>query len=142
MLNFLVYLPWLTLCLFPGVPSLIKPKDLMQGKLFQRCTHILYCSVLSLGSNVKTWRMSKPDMGSIFHINNQTNTEASILVYKFRPEKTGFNMYAEYTQLQLTFLALHSWELPSFRMKNWGKKTCKVHHCFTSRASLYAIIAI
>ena len=24
---------------------------------------------------------------------------------KFRPERTGFNMYAEYTQLQLTFLA-------------------------------------
>ena len=38
-----------------------------------------------------------------------TNTDASILVYKFRPERTGFNMYAEYTQLQLTFLALHSW---------------------------------
>ena len=35
------------------------------------------------------------------------DTEASILVYKFRPERTGFNMYAEYTQLQLTFLALH-----------------------------------
>ena len=32
--------------------------------------------------------------------------DASILVYKFRPERTGFNMYAEYTQLQLTFLAL------------------------------------
>ena len=69
--------------------------------------------------------MSKPDMGSSFHINNQTNTEASILVYKFRPEKTGFNMYAEYTQLQLTFLALHSWGLPSFRMKNWGEKPVK-----------------
>ena len=37
----------------------------------------------------------------------QTNTDASILVYKFRPERTGFNMYAEYTHLQLTFLALH-----------------------------------
>ena len=36
----------------------------------------------------------------------KTNTDASILVYKFRPERTGFNMYAEYTQLQLTFLAL------------------------------------
>ena len=73
MLNFLVYLPWLTLCLFPGVPSLIKPNDLMQGKLFQRCTHILYCSVLSLGVNVNTRRTSKPDMGSIFHKNNQWN---------------------------------------------------------------------
>ena len=36
----------------------------------------------------------------------KTNTDASILVYKFRPERTGFNMYAEYTQPQLTFLAL------------------------------------
>ena len=34
------------------------------------------------------------------------NTDASILVNKFRPERTGFNMYAEYTQLSLTFLAL------------------------------------
>ena len=40
----------------------------MQGKLFQKCTHLLYCSVLSLGANVNTRRMSKPDMGSIFHI--------------------------------------------------------------------------
>ena len=41
-------------------------KVLMQGKLFQRCTHLLYCSVLSLGCNLNTRRM--PDMGSIFHI--------------------------------------------------------------------------
>ena len=32
--------------------------------------------------------------------------DASILVYEFRPERTGFNMYAEYTQPQLTFLSL------------------------------------
>ena len=37
------------------------------------------------------------------------NTDASILVHKFCPERTGFNMYAEYTQHQLTFLALHPW---------------------------------
>jgi len=43
----------------------------MQGKLFQSCTHLLYCSVLSLGGNVNTRRMLKPDMGSIFHIKNQ-----------------------------------------------------------------------
>ena len=36
------------------------------------------------------------------------NTDASILVYKFRPERTGFNMYVEYMRPQLTFLALHS----------------------------------
>ena len=40
----------------------------MQGTLFQKCTHLLYCSVLSLGGNVNTRRMSKTDMGSIFHI--------------------------------------------------------------------------
>ena len=34
------------------------------------------------------------------------DTDASILVYKYRPEKTGFNMNAEKTQQQLTFLAL------------------------------------
>ena len=37
------------------------------------------------------------------------NTDASVIVYKFRPERTGFNMYTEYTQSQLTFLALHPW---------------------------------
>ena len=30
----------------------------------------------------------------------------AIIVYKFRPEKTDFNMYAEYMELQLAFLAL------------------------------------
>jgi len=40
----------------------------MQGELFQRCTQILYCSVLSLGGNVNTRQISKPDMGSIFRI--------------------------------------------------------------------------
>ena len=40
----------------------------MQGKLFQRCAHLLYCSVLSLGGNVNTRLMLQPDMGSIFHI--------------------------------------------------------------------------
>ena len=34
------------------------------------------------------------------------NTDASILVYKFLQERTGFNMYAECTRPQLTFLAL------------------------------------
>jgi len=108
-------------------------KVLIQGKLFQKCTHLLYCSVLSLGGNVNTRRMSKHDMGSISHIKyqcnilvignyyvNYQNYQNSILltsldtkrtlmlnlVYKFCPKRTGFNMYAEYTQLQLTFLAL------------------------------------
>ena len=32
-------------------------------------------------------------------------SDAVILVYEFRPERTGFNMYAEQTRPQLTFLA-------------------------------------
>ena len=39
---------------------------LNQGKLFQRCTHFLYCSVPSLGGKINTIRMSQPDMESIF----------------------------------------------------------------------------
>ena len=45
---------------------LILCKVLMEGKLFQRCTHFLYCSVLSLDGKVNTRRMSQPDMESIF----------------------------------------------------------------------------
>ena len=48
--------------------ELVNRKDVRQGKLFQKCTHLLYCSVLSLGGNVNTRRMSQPDMESIFHI--------------------------------------------------------------------------
>jgi len=71
-------------------------KDLMQGKLFQRCTHLLYCSVLPLGGNVNTRRMSKPDMGSIFQINNQWN----ILVIG--------NYYANYQNYQNSMLLTFS----------------------------------
>ena len=94
----------------------------------------MYCSVLSLGGKVNTRRISQPDMGPIFHIKKsmkysgyrklscelpklsklnafillgyKSNTDASILFYKLRSERTGFNMHAEYTQLQSTFLAL------------------------------------
>ena len=54
-------------------PFLVSRKVIMQGKLFQRCMHLLYWSVLSLGGNVNTRRMSQPDMGSIVHIKNQWN---------------------------------------------------------------------
>ena len=47
----------------------------------------------------------------------QTNTDASFFVYKFRPERTGFNMYAEYTQLQLPFLALVPWSYEDLTVK-------------------------
>ena len=48
-------------------------KVIIQGKLFQRWAHLLHCSVLSLGGNVNTRRMPKPNMGSVFHIKNQWN---------------------------------------------------------------------
>ena len=62
---------FLDLNLLYNILLLLFIKDVMQGKLFQKCTHLLYCSVLSLGGNVNPRRMSKPDMGSLFHINNQ-----------------------------------------------------------------------
>ena len=81
----------------------------------------MYCSVLSLGGKVNKRRMSKPDMGSIYHLQIKsikysgqrkllcelsklskcnafnllgyyTNTDTPVLVYKFRPERTGFNV--------------------------------------------------
>ena len=67
----------------------------MQGKLFQRCT-LLYCSVLSLGGNVNTKRMSQPDMGSIFQIKNQWN----ILVIE--------NYYVNYQNYQNSMLLTFS----------------------------------
>ena len=103
-------------------------KIIMQEKLFQRCTHLVYCSVLSLGGNVNTRRMSKPDMGSIVHIKNQWNilgignyyvnyqNHQNLMLLTFSDtkrtpmylflftnsstERTGFNMYAVYTQMQ------------------------------------------
>ena len=40
----------------------------------------------------------------------ELNTDAYFLVYNHRPERTGFNMYAENTQQQFTFLALLTWK--------------------------------
>ena len=64
--------------------------------------------------------MSKSDMGSFFHINIINEIFWSLLISSdtkrtLRPERTGFNMYSEYTQLQLTFLALHSLVMRNFQ---------------------------
>ena len=56
-----VYSPWVT-------DYNVLLKVIMQGKLFHWCTHLLFCSVLSIGGKVNTRRMSKSDMGSIFYI--------------------------------------------------------------------------
>ena len=69
----------------------------MQGELFQRCTHFLYCSVLSLGGKVNTRRMKQPDMESIF---------TKLILEIFWSARTGFKLYAGYKRPQLTFLAL------------------------------------
>jgi len=42
-------------------------------KVISETYAFLYWSVLSLGRNVNTRRLTKPDMGSIFHIKNQWN---------------------------------------------------------------------
>ena len=52
-----------------------------------------------------------------------TNTDAPILVHKFRPERTGFNMYAENTQL--TFLALQPCNYVTIEMYRMG---CPLHN--------------
>ena len=51
-------------------------------------------------------------LNSFIPLGYQKNTDASSLVYKYHPERTGFNMYAENTQQQLTFLTL----LPCFNL--------------------------
>ena len=113
----------------------------MQGKLFQKCTHLLYCSVLSLGGNVNTKRMSKPDMGSIFHIKNQwiilvignyyvnyqnyqnlmplssTNTKRTLmhlLLFQIPPKENWFQYVRRVYSTAITFFALHTWCRISF----------------------------
>ena len=99
----------------------------MQGRLFQRCTHLLYCSVLYKtdveachgihfshkismkysGHRKLLCELTKFSKLNVFILlGYQSNTDVSILVYKPRPERTGFNMYSESTHQQLTFLAL------------------------------------
>ena len=47
----------------------ILPKT--QRSCDQKCTHLMYRSVRSLGGNVNTRRMLQPVVGSIFDIKNQ-----------------------------------------------------------------------
>ena len=110
------------------------PKVLMQGNLFQRCTHFLYCSILSLGGKVNTRRTHTAWHGINFHKNNLWNILAlgnyyvnfqnyqnSMLLTSSDTRRTLMHLflftnsawrelkrtvYAEYTRLQLCFLAL------------------------------------
>ena len=47
---------------------------------------------------------------------NKTNTDASILVYKVRPERTGFNMYAEYTRPHINFPCISTLKKAMFKL--------------------------
>ena len=110
------------------------PKVLMQGNLFQRCTHFLYCSILSLGGKVNTRRTHTAWHGINFHKNNLWNIltlgnyyvnfqnyQNSMLLTSSDTRRTLMHLflftnsawrelkrtvYAEYTRLQLCFLAL------------------------------------
>ena len=68
-----MYIEFIEYIKFIEYIEFIEYKVIMQGKLFQSCTHLLYCSVMSLGGNVNAIRMSKPNIGSIFFIKNQLN---------------------------------------------------------------------
>jgi len=88
----------------------------MQGKLFQRCTHFLYCSVLSLGGKVNTRHFQNYQLnafilradtrGTLMHLFLFTNSAQRELV-------SICTLYAEYTQPQSTFFALVPWRCVS-----------------------------
>ena len=74
-------------------------KAVIQGELFQKCTHLLYCSVLFLGGNVNTRLMSKPDMGTIFHMKSQWTILC--IMWKSKLSKfNAFNLHGYYSCLQ------------------------------------------
>ena len=58
-------------------------KTIMRGKLFQRCKHLLYCSVLSLGDNVnirdvEVWQWNILVMGN-YYVNYQSYQNLMLL---------------------------------------------------------------
>ena len=85
-------------------------KVLMQRKVISEVYvfFVLKCTVFGRKGKHKT--DVKAGHGIHFHKKKSMKYPyLSILVYQFRPERTGFNMYAEYTRPQLTFLALVPW---------------------------------
>ena len=73
--------------------NLNSAKVIMQGKLFQRCKHLLYCSVLSLGDNVNTRRMSQPCHNLTWDPSFRVKKQWNILVIE--------NYYVNYQNLML-----------------------------------------
>ena len=90
--------------------SIYLSKVVMKGKFFQKCTHLLYIKKINeIFWSLETivWIIKIIKFNAFNLLGYLTNTEASILVNKFRPERIDFNMYAEYTRPQLFFLAFH-----------------------------------
>ena len=68
----------------------------------------------------------------------------SILVYKNRPERTGFNMYALNTQQQLTFLALLRWHEGSIEitLTDPFRSSLKSQTCLLALYVLSAVFSV
>jgi len=109
---------------------------------------VLQCTVTGRGNVNSRW-ISKPDMGSIFHINNQWNIlvignyyvnyqnyQNSMLLTSSDTKRTLMHqlLFTNSAQrelvsicthsirnMQLTFLALHSWHTHSSRRQSWSK---------------------
>ena len=81
--EFMRYLTALILIVVSLWKWLVQGQGCNARKVIQRCTHLLYCNVPSLGCNVNRRRMWKPEMRSIFHIKNQWNIQVICELSKF-----------------------------------------------------------
>ena len=68
----------------PWVP----PKVTMQGKLFPRGTHLLYCSVWNI-LVIGNYYVINQNYQNLMLLTSSDTKHAAILVYKFLPERTG-----------------------------------------------------
>ena len=82
------------------------------------------------------YKLSKLSKFNAFNLlGYKTNTDASILVYKFRPKRSGFNVYAEYIRPQLTLLCITALVLQySFKLQ-------ALEICITVQLFLYKLVA-
>ena len=111
----------------------------MQGKLFQRCTHLLYCSVLSPGGNVNTRRMSKPDMRSIFHIKNQWNI---LVIENYNVNYHNFqNSMLLSSDSKRTLIYLFDL-FTNFPRENWFQWTRRVYATYATAIKFPCIITL
>ena len=109
----------------------------MRGSYFRDVRIFLYCSVLSLGRNENTRRMSNPDMVSIFHIKKSMKYSGHRKLLCEFSKLSKLNDFILF--YQLTFLALVPWIVWSNRIQfeiaqiyDIGvQEWWKAHHCTT-----------